>query len=66
MPVPSPVIKSTNLSVHEHYQTEELVADSRTILTPSQRVDQKLAACTGRAPSGSNSTTRTFSLRRAK
>jgi len=28
-------------------QTEELIADSRSTLTPSQRVDAKLAACSG-------------------
>ena len=28
-------------------QTEELIADCRSILTPSQRVEEKLAACTG-------------------
>ena len=28
-------------------QTEELIADIRAILTPSQRVEEKLAACAG-------------------
>lgn len=28
-----------------NFQTEELIADSRSSLTPSQRVDAKLAAC---------------------
>ena len=28
-----------------HLQTEELIADMRSVLTPSQRVDAKLAAC---------------------
>lgn len=30
-----------------HVQTEELIADSRSVMTPSQRVEEKLAACTG-------------------
>ena len=37
----------------DNFQTEELIADSRSILTPSQRVDAKLAAC-------SASSSRTF------
>ncbi len=34
-------IKSSN----DHLQTEEEITDSRSGLTPSQRVDAKLAAC---------------------
>ncbi len=30
-----------------HLQTEELIADMRAVQTPSQRVEEKLAACSG-------------------
>ncbi len=30
-----------------HLQTEELITDARAVLTPSQRVEEKLAACVG-------------------
>lgn len=30
-----------------HVQTEELIADLRSVQTPSQRVEEKLAACSG-------------------
>lgn len=44
-----PVAKaSTTARLHvAQVQTEELIADSRSILTPSQRVEEKLAACAG-------------------
>ncbi len=32
---------------NHHLQTEEMIADVRSVLTPSQRVDAKLAACSG-------------------
>lgn len=34
-------------SNQHHLQTEEMIADIRSVLTPSQRVDAKLAACSG-------------------
>ncbi len=43
------LIKGNSSSKAEvvHLQTEELIADMRSVMTPSQRVDEKLAACSG-------------------